>query len=121
MNTTYGSFTKAERRDVSARMEIPWEGGLLETVIQQIQEASDAFGLGGAQLSDTQMRDKLYDLVSTSNLLPKACQQWCMRQEADKTWDQACTPTSSNSPMTETKCKPPEVPGTKPTMQNWQS
>jgi hypothetical protein len=91
INTTYGSFTEAERRDVSARMEVPWEGGPLETVIQQIQEASEAFGLGGAGLSDTQMRDKLYDLVSASNLLPEACQQWRMRNDIDKTWEEACT------------------------------
>jgi hypothetical protein len=91
MNTTYGSFTEAERRDVSSHMDVPWEGGPLETVIQQIQEASDAFGLGGAALSNNQMRDKLYDLVSTSNLLPEACQQWRMRNENDKTWDNACT------------------------------
>jgi hypothetical protein len=90
MGTTYGTFTEAERRKVKSTMDVPWEGGPLETVIQQIQEASDAFGLGGAALSDTQMRDKMYDLISASNLLPEACQQWRMRPENDKNWDNAC-------------------------------
>jgi hypothetical protein len=73
-------------------MDVPWEGGPLDTVIQQIQEASDAFSLGGAALSDTKMHDKIYDLVvSASNLLPEACQQWrTMRPENDKNWDNAC-------------------------------
>jgi hypothetical protein len=75
MTTTYGSFTDAERLDVTSRLAIPWEGGPLEGVIQQIQEASDAFGLGGAALTDTQKRDKLYDLVNTSNLMADACQR----------------------------------------------
>jgi hypothetical protein len=91
ISTTYGNFTEAERKDVTSRMDVPWEGGPLETVIQQIQEASDAFGLGGAALSDTQKRDKLYDLVSASNLLSEACQRWRMRPEPEKTWDAACT------------------------------
>jgi hypothetical protein len=34
MGMTYGTFTEAERRDVKSTMDIPWEGGPLETVIQ---------------------------------------------------------------------------------------
>jgi cell fate (sporulation/competence/biofilm development) regulator YlbF (YheA/YmcA/DUF963 family) len=91
MGTTYGTFTEAERCNVNSNMDVPWEGGPLETIIQQIQEVSNAFGLGGAALSDTQMCDKIYDLVSASNFLPEACQQWRMRPEIDKNWDNACT------------------------------
>lgn len=90
MNTTYGSFTEAERRDVTARLDVPWEGGPLEAVIQQIQEASEAFGTGGGALTETQKRDRLYDLVNASNLLPEACQRWRMRPEIDKSWNDAC-------------------------------
>ena len=91
MEVTYGAFTEAERRDVASRMDIPWEGGPLEIVIQQIQEGRDAFGIGGAALNDNQKRDRLYDLVNSSNLMPEACQRWCMRPVIDKTWQNACT------------------------------
>jgi hypothetical protein len=91
MNTTYGAFTEAERRDVASRMDVPWEGGPLEAVIQQIQEGSDAFGIGGAALNDTQKRDRIYDLINSSNLMPEACQRWRMTPVADKTWNNACT------------------------------
>jgi hypothetical protein len=36
------------------------------------------------------MRDKIYDLVSASSLLPEACQQWRMHPKNDKNWDNAC-------------------------------
>jgi hypothetical protein len=58
-------------------MDVPWEGGPLEVVIQQIEDAAEAFELGGTTLSDDHKRaDKLHDLrlVSTSNLLSDACQ-----------------------------------------------
>ena len=90
MESTYGSFTEAERREVTARLDVPWEGGPLETVIQQIEEASDAFGSTGGALTEVQQRDKLYDLVQASNLMPEACQRWRMRPEVDKTWTDAC-------------------------------
>jgi hypothetical protein len=50
MESTYRSFTGAERREVTACLDVPWEGGPLETVIQQIEEASDAFGSTGGAL-----------------------------------------------------------------------
>jgi hypothetical protein len=91
METTYGTFTDAERCLVTSRMDVPWEGGPLEAVIQQIEEASEAFGLGGAALTETQKRDRLYDLINASNLMPDACQRWRMRPEPEKTWNNACT------------------------------
>jgi hypothetical protein len=90
MVNTYGRFTEAERREAASKMEVPWEGGPLEVTIQQIQDTADAFALGGTEFNDDQKRDKLYDLVSTSNLLSDACQRWRMLPEAQKTWDAAC-------------------------------
>jgi hypothetical protein len=89
MLTTYGRFTEVERREAASRMDVPWEGGPLEVVIQQIEDTAEAFEQGGTILSDDQKRDKLYDLVSTSNLLPDACQRWRMLPDAQKTWDAA--------------------------------
>ena len=43
MEMMYGSFTEAERRDVAARCDVPWEGEPLEAVIQQIKEASNGY------------------------------------------------------------------------------
>ena len=91
MITTYGRFTDAERQAVAARLEVPWEGGPLEVVIQQIEDAAEAFNLGGAGMTDAQKRDKLYDLVNSSGLIPEACQKWRMKPQADKTWDNAIT------------------------------
>ena len=91
MEVTYGAFPEAERRDVTSRMDILWEGGPLEIVIQQIQEGSDTSWIGGAALNDNKKRDRLYDLVNSSNLMPKACQRWIMRPVIEKTWQNACT------------------------------
>ena len=90
MEVTYGAFTEAERREVASRMDVPWEGGPLELVIQQIQKGSDAFGIEGAALNDNQKRDRLYDLVNSSNLMPEACQRWRMRPVLEKTWQNSC-------------------------------
>jgi uncharacterized coiled-coil protein SlyX len=87
--TTYGRFTDAERQAVASRLEIPWEGGPLEIVIQQIEDAADALKLGGAEMTAPQKRDKLYDLVNNSGLVPDACQKWRMKAPNDKTWDSA--------------------------------
>ena len=84
MEVTYCAFTGAERRYVASRMDIPWEGGPMEIVIQQIQEVRDAFGIGGAALNDNKKRDRLYDLVNWSNLMPGACQRWRMRPVIEK-------------------------------------
>ena len=84
MEVTYSAFTEAERREVASRIDISWEGGSLEIVIRQIQEGSDAFGIGGAALNDNKKRDRLYDLVTSSNLMPKACQCWRMRPVIEK-------------------------------------
>jgi hypothetical protein len=83
---SYGRFTKTERKEVTSRMEVPWEGGPLEFVIQQISNAADAFALAGTPLSAQQQTDKLYDLVKESGLLSDACQRWRMFPTADKTW-----------------------------------
>jgi hypothetical protein len=90
MTTTCGSFTDAERLGVTSRLAIPWEGGPLKGAIQQIQEASDACGLGGAALTDIQKRNELYDLVNASNLIADACQRWRVCPAADKTWPNTC-------------------------------
>jgi hypothetical protein len=68
--TTYGRFTDAEGQAVASWLEIPWEGGPLEIVIQQIEDAADALKLGGAEMTAPQKRDKLYDLVNNSRLFP---------------------------------------------------
>ena len=83
---SYGRFTETERKEVTSRMEVPWEGGPLEFVIQQISDAADAFALAGTPLSAQQQTDKLYDLVKESGLLSDACQRWRMFPTADKTW-----------------------------------
>ena len=54
IETTYGSFTEAERRKVTTRLDVPWEGGPLEVIIQQIKEASDAFGSTEGALTEEQ-------------------------------------------------------------------
>jgi hypothetical protein len=90
MVNTYGRFTEAERREAASKMEVPWEGGPLEVTIQQIQDTPNAYALGGTEFNDDQKRDKLCNLVSTSNLLSDACQRWRMLPEAQKTWDAAC-------------------------------
>ena len=83
---SYGRFTKTERKDVASRMEVPWEGGPVDFVIQQISDAANAFALAGTSLSAQQKTDKLYDLVKESVLLSDACQRWRMFPTADKTW-----------------------------------
>jgi hypothetical protein len=83
---SYGRFTEPERKEVASRMEVPWEGGPLEFVIQQISDAADAFALAGTPLSAQQKKDKLYDLVKESGLLSNACQRWRMLPTTDKTW-----------------------------------
>jgi hypothetical protein len=60
---SYGRFTETERKEVTSCMEVPWEGGPLEFVIQQISDAADAFALAGTPLLAQQQTDKLYDLV----------------------------------------------------------
>jgi hypothetical protein len=82
----YGHFTETERKEVASRMEVPWESGLLEFVIQQISNAADAFALAGTPLLAQQKTDKLYDLVKESGFLSDACQRWRMFPTADKTW-----------------------------------
>jgi hypothetical protein len=72
---SYGCFTETERREVASRMDVPWEGGPLEFVIQQIRD-----------LLAQQKTDKLYDLVKESGLLSNACQRWRMLPTAEKTW-----------------------------------
>jgi hypothetical protein len=88
MESNYGSFTEAEHCEVTVYLDIPWEGRPLKTVIQQIEEASNAFSTGGA-LTEEQQQDKVYDLVQASNLMPEACQRWCMRPKFDKIWTNA--------------------------------
>jgi hypothetical protein len=65
MLTIYGHFTDAEQQAVASPIEIPWEGGPLEIVIQQIEDAADTFQLGGAEMTDPPKRDKVYDLVNS--------------------------------------------------------
>ena len=91
MEVTFSAFTEAERQEVASRMDIPWVGGPLEIAIQQIQEGSDALGIGGAALNDNKKRDHLYDLVNLSNLMPEACQRWRMRPITEHTWQSFCT------------------------------
>jgi hypothetical protein len=84
---SYGRFAETERKEVASRMEVPWEGGPLEFVIQQISDAADAFDLAGTPLLAQQKTDKeLYNLVKESGLLSDACQRWSMFPTADKTW-----------------------------------
>ena len=83
MDVAYGAFIEAYRRDVASPIDISRKGGPLEIVIQQIQEGSDAFGICGAALNNNQKNDHLYDLVSSSNLMPEACQRWRMRPVVD--------------------------------------
>jgi hypothetical protein len=92
------SLDFSPRCKVTARLDVPWEGGPLETVIQQFEEASDAFGSTGGALTEEQQRDKLYDLVQTSNLMPEACQRWRMRPEVDKTWTDVCQHFQQSNP-----------------------
>jgi hypothetical protein len=73
-------------------MEVPWEGGPLEFVIQQISDAADAFALAGTPLSAQQKTDKLYNLVKESGLLSDACQRWRMFPTAEITWAAATAP-----------------------------
>ena len=89
LRTTYGRFTEAERKAVTSRLNTPWEGGPFEVVIEQIEDAANAFNMGGTPMTDTQKRDKLYDLVNDSGLLVDACQRWRMKPSAEKTWDAA--------------------------------
>lgn len=86
---TYGTFTEAERRQAATKMEQPWDGGPLETVILQLDQAQEAFANGGQAITNEQKRDKLYDLVVASGLMPDACQTWRMRPVAEKTWANA--------------------------------
>jgi hypothetical protein len=72
---SYGQFTETEGKEVTIRMEVPWEGRPLEFVIQQISDAADAFALADAPLPAQQQTDKLYDLVKESRLLSDACQR----------------------------------------------
>ena len=72
---SYGRFTETERKEVTSRMEVPWEGGPLEFVIQQISDAADAFALAGTPLLAQQQTDRLYNLVKESGLLSDACQR----------------------------------------------
>jgi hypothetical protein len=72
-----GRFTETERKELASRMEVPWEGGPLEFVIQQISNAP---------LLAQQKTDKLYNLVIESSLLSDACQRWRMFPTADKSW-----------------------------------
>jgi hypothetical protein len=83
---SYGELTETERKEVASRMEVPWEGGPLEFVIQQISNAADASALAGTPLSPQQKTDKLYSLVKESGLLSDACQCWRMFPTPDKTW-----------------------------------
>ena len=57
---TYGQFTDTERHEAMSRMEIPWEGGPLEVVVKQIDDAASDFELAGTALRCDQKRDKLY-------------------------------------------------------------
>ena len=70
-------------------MNVPWEGGPIEVTIQQITNAAREFAQAGQPITDNQQRDKLYDLVNASGLLPEACQLWHMKPAADKTWANA--------------------------------
>jgi hypothetical protein len=81
-----GRITETERKEVASRMEVPWEGGPLEFVIQHISDAADAFALAGTPLLAQQKTDKLYNLVKESGLLSDACQRWRMFPTANKTW-----------------------------------
>jgi hypothetical protein len=82
--TTYGQFTDKERREAMDRLNVPWEGGPLEAVIKQIKVAADAI-----TISDDDQRNKLYDLINDSNLMPDPCQRWRMKPDADKTYASA--------------------------------
>lgn len=85
MIDTYGPITEAERMDVEARMNVPWEGGPLEYAIRQIRDATDAYKIGDTALSEQQHTDKVYDIVLQSGLLSMECQEWRMLSAAHKT------------------------------------
>jgi hypothetical protein len=89
MQTAYGRFTEAERKTATSKMETPWDGNPVESIVQQINDAADELALGGTAFSNNQKRDKLYDLIAASNLLPEACQKYRMLPTADKTWVRA--------------------------------
>ena len=86
MIDTYGALTEAERVAAQSRMSLPWEGGPLEQIINNIDDCSADLEMGGTALSSAQKRDKLYDLVNASKLLTDACQQWRMKLDPSKTW-----------------------------------
>jgi hypothetical protein len=85
----YGKFTDSDRKETESKMAVPWEGGPLERLIQQIDDGASEFEFGGTALRDDQKRDRLYDLINNSALLPAACQQWRMNNGA-KTYETAC-------------------------------
>jgi hypothetical protein len=86
LETKYAAFDEATRTNVTNKMDVPWAGGPFEYVIAQITQGRDSMAQNGHDISDKQMCDKLYSLVSRSGLLREACQQWRLLAEASKTW-----------------------------------
>ena len=87
MFATYGVLTEKEAHQAMSSLDTPWEGGPLETVIQRLLRV--ARELGPEAVSATFQRDKLYNIVHASNLLPDACQRWRLLPPAEKTWPNA--------------------------------
>jgi hypothetical protein len=107
---SYGRFTETERKEVASRMEVPWEGGPLEFVIQQISDAANAFALAGTPLSAQQKTDKLYDLVKERGPSPTlASVGACFRRPTKR--GQPQPPISSSTRTTAMKNSPPKLPG----------
>jgi len=99
-----GRFTETERKELASRMEVPWEGGPLEFVIQQISNAP---------LLAQQKTDKLYNLVKESGLLSKLANAGaCFRRPTN--CGQPRPPISSSTRTTAMKTSQQKLPGTSP-------
>jgi len=108
--TSYGRFTETERKEVASRMEVPWEGGPLEFVIQQISDAADAFAQAVTPLLAQQRTDKLYDLVKEAASSPTlASVGACFRRPTKR--GQPQPPISSSTRTTAIKNSPQKLPG----------
>ncbi len=87
----YGEADEIQRENIRKRMNQPWNGNHILTVISQINTGATQLTTCRGACNPTEKMDLLYKLVNESGLLPEACKKWHMKRTADKTWTNAVT------------------------------